>query len=224
MGLLNKQKFYLRVAYNNVIVFTKKQDIKPIVSWFMKKSKVAYLIPPEINPIRDGNLHEIRYEQSDSTPLADLIDVIPDQVKLIEPLIATAVITGIDNLLEDETNGSIIISKPFREQLERIKNWMNRYQGTKLIYQLWRWGYFKGETWYKCLHNADREKIEAVVFPQKLSRVGMKPQYLYEREKSTMVPDILRRTEPKWAWLADVLPWIAIGLGIAAFGWFLFHH
>jgi hypothetical protein len=217
MGLFDKQKYLMKVRYNGVITFTNSLTLAPMASWFRKKYHSAYLIPPDIAPIRDGNNHIIDYNQNDAVPLADLIDIIPDQIIQIEPLIAKKVIKGIDNLYEDEKDGIINLSPEFKEQLERVREWMLRYQGTTLIYQLWRWGYLKGETWYKSFRNLDREEVENVVFPTKLTRVGLNPVYLFEREKSTMVPDIIKRPEPKWAWLEPyIYPILAVILIIVA--------
>jgi len=220
MWPFDKESYLMKVRYNGVVTFTTRMALAPLVSWYRKKHHSAYLIPPNIAPTRNGMNHEINYNDGDAVPLADLIDIIPDQIVKIEPLIAEEIIKGIDNLYEDEKAGVINLSPEFKEQLERVKEWMNRYQGTTLIYQLWRWGYFKGETWYKSFRNLDREKVETVVFPEKLVRVGVNPVYIFEREKSTMVVDILKRPEPKWAWLGEYIIPICITILLLFAGWF----
>jgi hypothetical protein len=202
----NIQKFLYRVRYNGVVVLTKTENIAPKVSWYRKKSHSAYLIPPDIDPVKDGNFHVIEYNQNDAVPLADIIDVLPDQVKEIEPLIANAICVGIANKASDETG----IPKEDEELYRKVIAWMQQYEGTTLIYQLWRWGYFKYERWYKQLNNLDRERIDSVVFPRDLQRLGVNPTYIYEREKSTIVPDLFKRPEPKWAWLEPYIPWICV--------------
>ena len=140
------------------------------------------------------------------------MDIAPDLIKEVESLWASKYSLCIDMTLNDPEG--LLEDNPLteeeRKKLISAKNWLIRYgeAGTGYFYNLMRWGYVKQETWFRTL--AYIPKPDTLILPKKYIRTGVIPKMLYAMEKSTIATDIIRRQEPKWEWLKEIiLPVIA---------------
>jgi hypothetical protein len=205
--LFNKQKYVIRTIFNGQLVSRKSERVQGQSAFYLKKSKLAYMIPDR-SPINEGNSHLIDYEISDACPLADLRDIAPDMIWELEHQIVSAYSKAVDLTLNDPEKllENCPLSDIERIQLEKAKGWLDRYKAGPMLgrfYNLWRWGYLKGEAWYKALVYVPSP--EMLVFPKKYVRVGVHPKVFYALEKSTMATDIIRRQEPPWEWLKELI-------------------
>ena len=271
---LQKQRYRLKIYYNETKIFQRGAPVKGQTSVSDNTHKLAYLLPENLRPFRENNQHIILYDVSDSCPMADLKDIVPDLVAEFETdHIAPEIKKGIDEYIKSNNSEFDTEAKKYREakeaaetienlvrehpddhgltakdledyegikkyleqhpeppkpklsfeeeeKLSRVKQWLDSRAGTAKLYQLWRWGYLKKESWYKKLGN--KQKIESLVFPKKIQRVGLRPYYLYEREHSTMIPDIIRRPESKFGWLEGPVTALIIVFGIIVIAWLVF--
>jgi len=204
--IFKKQKYVFRSIFNGNLVSRKKEAVKGQTAFYLKKAKMAYLIPPG-SPIKENNMHVLDYDIGDATPLSDIIDVAPDLVRQVEKQIAANYIQAIDLTLKDPDNllRDFPLNDKQREEMEKAKVWLKSVPGraTGILYNLFRWGYLKSEHWYNNLVYIPPP--EALVFPKQYVRVGVNPKFFFALEKSTMATDIIRRQEPKWAWLEALI-------------------
>lgn len=219
MGLkdfFNKEKYSIRGIYNGVVVFRKNEPVRGQLSIYQISKKLAYLIPPELQPIREGDRHRIDYNLHDSCPLEDIKDIAPELVEDLEKQIVGAYRECIDQTLNLTKNDpeKLLQERPLTqkeiESLTKAKNWLQRYElnVTGSFYNLWRWGLLKKQQWFISMRYVPTP--ESLVFPKKITRVGLRPGYLFEREHATIVQDAIRRKEPEWAWIKEIIPWLCL--------------
>jgi hypothetical protein len=221
-NLLIKQVYVIRTIFNGRLVSRKSEKVQGQSAVYLKKAKLAYLIPSGA-PISEGNSHLLDYDINDACPLADLRDIAPEMIYELEKQIVGAYRKAIDLTLTDPEH--LLEACPLTEkevsEMKNAKAWLDSYQGRLCgrFYNLWRWGYLKGEAWYKNLVYVPSP--EMLVFPKKYVRVGVNPKFFFALEKSTMATDIIRRQEPAWEWLKELILPAVVLLSIVLIVYFL---
>ena len=239
-----KEKYVLEVYYDNQWLFDISTPIKGQLFHLNDKRKIAFLIPKSLKPDIRGNKHIIRYDIRDAAPLGELYKICPDLVNMVESRFEKMKIHPDFERAKSEDAKFEVITDLFESNpapapvtavatvpskmdqiwktLDNLHEYFTQHKDQHHLFLAWQWGYIQKEGWYLKLQ--DPPLIEEIAFPKKIEQLGVHPQVLHNIFSSTFVADIVRRKEPEWAWLKEVIvPFLIIG-GFIALVWLIVSH
>lgn len=241
--IFNKERYLLEVYYDGTWIFDMRIPITGQLFHKNDKRKIAFLIPKDLKPTIKGHLHRIEYDIRDAAPMGELYKICPDLVNEIDSRFRK-IIEHPDFEQHKTQDAEFIIKEPITDlfddptppqqsvipapkpgenaTLKALHEYFTNHKESRHLFLAWQWGYIQKEGWY--LRLQDPPIIEQVAFPKKIEQLGVHPGVFHNILSSTFIADIVRRKEPEWAWLKEIILPFLIIVGFLFFVYLIVSH